>query len=98
MLINGFNDACNIIDTSYMKVGDESMSAIRFQMTAKGDLPHLSCILRKPDPLGTDFRTVACSVTWALLLIELQRRKEGTKQSNYRKHIGLTAACTKMIM
>ena len=51
------------------------MSAIRFQTTAKGNLPHLSYIFRKPDPLGTKFKTVACSATGALLFIEVQREK-----------------------
>ena len=39
MLINGFNAACNNIAASDLKVGDESMSAIRFRTTAKGNLP-----------------------------------------------------------
>ena len=69
MLINVFNAACKNIAASFLKVGDESMSAIRFRTTAKGNLPHLSYILRKPDPLGTEFNTVAFSVTGALLSI-----------------------------
>ena len=66
-----------------MKVGDELMSAIRFRITVKGNLPHLSYILRKPEPLGTKFKTVACSVTGALLFIKVQRGKEGMKDSHY---------------
>ena len=42
MLFDEFNTACNNIAASFLKVGDESMSAIRFQTTAKGNLPHLS--------------------------------------------------------
>ena len=98
MLIGALNETCENIYASYQKVGDDSTSKISFRTMEKGDLTHLNYILRKPDPLGTYFRTVACSVTWALILIELQRRKEGTKQSNYHKQIGLTAACTNMIM
>ena len=41
LLIDGFNEACKTIAASYLKVGDDSMSAIRFPATAKGDLPHL---------------------------------------------------------
>ena len=63
-----------------MKVGDEFMSEIRFQTTAKGNLPHLSYILRKTEPLETEFKTVACSVTWELIFIEVQRGREGMKQ------------------
>ena len=69
MLIDGFNVVCKNIDAGFLKVGDESMSAIRFRTTAKGNLPHLSYILRKPEPLGTEFNTVAFSVTGALISI-----------------------------
>ena len=66
MLIYGFDAACKNIAASFLKVGDESMSEIRFQTTEKWDLPHLYYIFRKPEPLGTEFKTVACSFTWAL--------------------------------
>ena len=79
MLIDGFNAVCKNISASFLKVGDESMSTIRFRTTAKGNLPHLSYILRKPDPLGIEFKTVVCSFTGALLFIEFQRGKEGMK-------------------
>ena len=83
MLIAGFNAACKNIAASFLKVGDESMGAIRFRTTAKGNLPHLSYILLKPEPLGTEFNTVACSVTGDLIFIELQRGKEGIEHRNY---------------
>ena len=50
--------ACKNIDASYLRVGNESMSAIRFKTTAKGDLPHVSYIFRNPEPMGTEFNTV----------------------------------------
>ena len=74
------------------------MSAIRFRKTAKGNLPHLSYILRKPEPLGNEFKTVSCSVTGALLFIEVQRGKEEMKDSRYQKELEATAACTKQMM
>ena len=70
------------IAASSMKVGDESMSAIRFQTMAKGNLPHLSCILRKADPLGIDSKKVFYSVTGGLIFIEVQRGNEGKKHNN----------------
>ena len=97
-LFDGFNTACKNIAASFLKVGDESMSAIRFRTTTKGNLPHLSYIFRKPEPLGTEFKTVVCSVTGALLFIEVQRVKEGMKDSRYQKELGTTAACTKRMM
>ena len=65
-LFDGFNTACKNIAARFLKVGDESMSAIRFWTTAKGNLPHQSYIFRKPKPLDTEFKTVAFSVTGAL--------------------------------
>ena len=69
ILIDGFDEACSNIASSYLKVGDESMSAIRFFTSSKGKLPHLYYISRKPEPIGTDFEKVALSVTGYLILI-----------------------------
>ena len=88
MLIYGFNAACNNIDASFLKVGDESMSAIYFWTKAKGDLPHLSYIFYKPEPLGTEFKTVVCYVTGELLFIKVQIKKEGMKHIKYQKELG----------
>ena len=84
--------------SQFLKVGDESMSAIRFRTTEKGNLPHLSYIFRKPEPLGTEFKTVAWSVTGALLFIEVQRGKEGIKDRRYQQELRATAACTKRMV
>ena len=65
--------ACKNIDASFLRVGGESMSEIRFRTTAKGNLLNLSYIFRKPDPLETEFNKVSCSVTGTFLLIEFQR-------------------------
>ena len=59
LLFDGFNTTCKNIAASFLEVGDESMSAISFRTTAKGNLTHLSYIFRKLEPLGTDFKTVA---------------------------------------
>ena len=50
-LIYGLNGAYKNIASSYMKVGDESTSAISFLTTVKGNLPHLSYIFCKTEPL-----------------------------------------------
>ena len=67
--------ACKNIDASYLRVGNESMSAIRFRTAAKGNLTHLSYIFRKIEPLGTEFNTIAYSVTRGLIFIEIYRGK-----------------------
>ena len=71
LLIDGFNGVRKNIASSFLKVGDESMSAIRFRTTSKGNLPHLSYIFRKPDPLGTEFNKVACYVTGDLIFTKV---------------------------
>ena len=98
LLFDGFNSACKSITAEFLKLGDELMSAIRFRTMAKGNLLHLSYIFRKPEPLGTEFKTVACSATGALLFIELQRGKEGMKDSCYHQELISTASCTKRTM
>ena len=71
------------------------MSVIRFRTTAKGKLPHLSYILRKPEPLGTELNTSVCSVTGYLIFIEVHRGKEGRKSRKYHLRLGDTESCTK---
>ena len=46
--LNGFNEECNNIDTSYLKVGDESAIVISFWTTEKGNLPQFFYIFHKP--------------------------------------------------
>ena len=98
MLIDGFNEACNNIAASFLKVGDDSMSAIRFRTTANWNLPHLSYIFRKLETLGKDLNKFACSVTGALLFIEVQRGKEWMNKSKYQKELGETSVCTNRMM
>ena len=69
--INGYNEACNNTSLGYLKVEDESMSAIRFWTTVKGDLPHLYYIFWKPEPLGMQFNTVECYITGEFIFIEI---------------------------
>ena len=98
MLIDGFNKSCSNIATSYLKVGDESMSVIRFCTTFLGDLTHLYYILRKPELLGTEFKKVDCSVTGSPIFLEIYSRKEGMKSSRYHLELGATSACTTIFM
>ena len=74
------------------------MSEISFWSMAKGKLTHLSYIFCKPDPLGTEFKTVACSVTGALISIEVHNVNGRMNQNKYQKHLGENVACTKIII
>ena len=60
--VRGFNEnRKKTIMAPNTKVLDETMSAFVPKTTPKGNLPHLSNIPRKPEPLGTEFKTVAAS-------------------------------------
>ena len=73
MLLDVFNKACSNIAASYLKVGYEPLSSVRFCTTSKGDFPRLSYIFCNLEPLGTEFKMVAYSITGALILLEIQR-------------------------
>jgi hypothetical protein len=51
---------------------DESMSAWRPRTTRHGGLPHISYVFRKPEPLGTEFKTAADPATGIMLALEIQ--------------------------
>ena len=73
------------------------MSAILLCTNPKGDLPHYSYIFRKPEPLGTDMKNVACSRLGAMLHLDIQKGKEATKTSKFQIFLGGTTACIKRI-
>jgi len=73
---------------------DESMSAWRPRTTQYGGLPNLSHIPRKPEPLGTEFKSIADPITGCMLALEIQRGKEGMKDLEYNREYGNTFGTT----
>lgn len=73
---------------------DESM--INFQpRTAKTSIsPFLSFIFQKPKPLGTEFKTVACTKTGTPLHLEMQCGAIPMHLLQFHSDVGATAACT----
>ena len=76
LIIDGFNEnRVKKVAGSVLKVLDESMSAFRPRTTKLGSylggLPHISFILRKPEPLGTEFK-VGIHTCICCLSLELQ--------------------------
>ena len=70
------------------------MSAWHPRTTALGGgLPNISYIIRKPEPLGTEFKTTACPITGCMLHMGIQRVKEKTKEKQYNREISATAGC-----
>ena len=92
-LIDGFNGSRRQIDSGREKTVDESMSAIRFRTTPKGDLPHYSYIFRNLDPLRTKMKNVVCSRLGTMLRLDIQKGKEAMKKSTFQGELGGTAAC-----
>ena len=72
---------------------DETMSAFKPQKTKTGGLPNITYILRKPEPLGTEFKNGCCSKTGVMTFMELQRGKNGMKEAQYNRELGATAGC-----
>ena len=60
--------------------------------TKTGDLPNLSFVKHKPEPLGTEFKNIVDGMTGAMLWLEIQ---EGKVQMPTKEHqrLGPTAAC-----
>lgn len=84
------------LQSSNVKTDDETISAFRPQTEKTGNLPHLLYIMRKPENLGTEFKTVACSILKVMLALELQ---QGIDDPNNRKYVTeangkKAAACT----
>ena len=71
------------------KTADESMIAINFFTTPKGDLPHYSYIFRNPEKLGTEMKNVVCSRLGNMLYLEIQKVKEAmnTGKSRIRSEV-----------
>jgi hypothetical protein len=64
LMVGGYNsNRHDWVAASVRKVLDESMSAFRPRTSKTGGWPNISFILRKPEPLGTEFKTIACAVT-----------------------------------
>ena len=93
--INTFNNIRQeSIQTSEIRTVDETMSAFRPQTRKTGDLPHLSFIARKPEPLGTEFKSCACPMLKIMTHLEICRGKNEKRTPKYKDEMGATAACT----
>ena len=72
---------------------DESMSAFRPRTSRFGNLPHLSCIDRKPEPLGTELKVTNTTKIGLGLYLEIQRGRDGMADSEFVSEMKKTAAC-----
>jgi hypothetical protein len=72
---------------------DESMSAYRPRTSKYGGLPNISYIIRKPEPLGTEFKTSVCPTLNIMTYMEVCEGKEGMKTKPFHRTLGATTAC-----
>jgi hypothetical protein len=87
-----------VISASQENTADESMCAMRPRTTKLGGWPHISYILSKPEPLGTEFKNTCCSITGALITLEIQRAKQHTPNLKYNRKFGATTGvCLRLI-
>lgn len=90
-LVNNYNNnRRRTIAASVWKVLDKSMSAYCPQTTAHGNLPNISHIKQKPEPLGTELKVVADAATGILLFLEIQRGKHPMRTKLYSNTTGVT--------
>ena len=84
-LVHGFNEnRKKSVAASRVKTLDESMSAYRPQTRKSGNLPNISFILRKPEPLGTELKTVASMESnGPIIYAEVQEGKQNMSRKPF---------------
>ena len=81
------------VKASPIKVFDESMSAFRPRTSRFGNLPHLSSIDRKPEPLGTELKVTNTTIMGVGLYLEIQRGRDAMANAEFVNNMKKTAAC-----
>ena len=61
-------------------------------------LPQFSYILRKSEPLGIEFKNMACNFTGVLIFLDVHIGKQGEKPTKYHRECGSTKAYTKRMV
>ena len=94
-LIAAFNaHRAGLIRNGVIKVNDESMSAFRPRTTKSANLPKLSHLPRKPEPLGTELKTMADAATKIMQYLEIQKRPAEMAELAYHREHGATVSCS----
>eukprot|EP00873_Tetraselmis_striata_P019334 jgi/Tetstr1/439598/TSEL_028022.t1 len=82
-----------ILNAGIFATMDESMSAYQPRPTKLGGLPNLSFIYRKPEPLGTEMKTVCDCDTGVMTYIEIQEGRDHMRVKPHAAEHGVTTAC-----
>ena len=72
---------------------DESMPAWGPKASKRGGLPNITFIVRKPVPLGTEFKNAADCGTGCITYLEVQGGKGAVHKKKYHKEMGPQGAC-----
>ena len=76
---------------------DESMSAWKPRADKFGGLPNISFIMRKPKPLGTEFKAAYDATTGIMMHLEIQEGRDAMRQKAHVADLGVTSACVQRI-
>ena len=98
-LISGLVDDFNAnrkkwIIPEMSRVLDESMSGFQPRTTKSSILPFISYVIRKPTPLGTEYKVAACPETGIMCYLEIQRGAAPMRLKSFVSNVGSTAACS----
>ena len=92
--VRGFNkNRKQVVAACRVKVADELMSPFCLKHSPTGNLPNISFIVRKPEPLGIEFKTVCCARTGIMIWMEIQRSKAKMAKQEYYATLGAQTAC-----
>ena len=97
-LIEDFNRTrVAMIRQGCVQVLDESMSAYRPRKDKLGGLPNISYVMRKPKPLGTEFKCVCDASTGVMMHLDIQEGRDPMRAKPRAKELGVCTATTMRI-
>ena len=82
-----------MLQPGLVAVLDESMSAWKPRADKLGGLPNISFVMRKPKPLGTEFKTAVDADTGIMIYMEIQEGKDPMRGKEHAPELGVTSAC-----
>ena len=92
-MVSDFNDnRAAKLQAGMTQTLDESMSSYQPRKDKRGGLPNISFILRKPKPLGTEFKTMCDADTGVMMWVEVQEGRTAMRQKTYSRELGTTCA------
>jgi hypothetical protein len=82
-----------VLQPGLVAVMDESMSSWKPRADKLGGLPNISFIMRKPKPLGTEFKTAVDADTGMMTYMEIQEGRDPMRCKDHAAELGVTSAC-----